>query len=286
MRARTIHSVPVTDAPIALRSPRLFLLCTVALTAFLTVAAPAAGEQQSSSSGQVRATFFYYEASEVGFEDLWLTIDRAGLTAYDELVRARYCEEPWCYPASIDRNSVHVRDLDGDDEPEVLLDLFTGGAHCCFVTQIFSFDGFGYRKAREHNWGDPGYRLSDLDADGSPELRTADPRFAYRFAAYAFSRFPLKILRWRDGRLVNVTRRFPALIRRDAKRWMRTYRRARIEPQGALAAWAADQYSLGRRAKALRVVRREIRSGKLRTMPGSSRFARKLDRKLRRWGYY
>jgi hypothetical protein len=52
-----------------------------------------------------------------------------------------------------------------------------------------------------------------------------------------------------------------------------------------LAAWAADQYRLGRRARALRFVRREVRSGRLRHMRGRRGFARRLDRQLRRWGY-
>lgn len=36
-------------------------------------------------------------------------------------------------------NPVKVRDLDADGEPEVLLGLYTGGAHCCFYTLVFRY---------------------------------------------------------------------------------------------------------------------------------------------------
>jgi hypothetical protein len=84
-----------------------------------------------------------------------------------------------------------------------------------------------------------------------------------------------------------VTKRMRDTVRADARRWMRAYRKApaRYEPQGVLAAWAADQYLLGRRRQALRFVRRAVRSGKLRAMPRAAGFPRRLDSTLRRWGY-
>jgi hypothetical protein len=30
-----------------------------------------------------------------------------------------------------------VRDLDGDGEPEVLVDFYWGGVHCCFYTDVY-----------------------------------------------------------------------------------------------------------------------------------------------------
>jgi hypothetical protein len=167
----------------------------------------------------------------------------------------------------------------------VLLDLFTGGAHCCLLTQVFAFDGSTYRKVTEHDWADAGYRLTDIDGDGTPEFKSADARFAYRFAAFAFSGFPIRILHWRDHRFADATGRFRKLVRKDARRWMRIYRHADFEPQGALAPWAADQYRLGHRRYARRVVRRAVTTGKLHTMLGAQSFPRRLDRTLRRWGY-
>jgi hypothetical protein len=122
------------------------------------------------------------------------------------------------------------------------------------------------------------------------EFVSADDRFAYAFTAYAFSALPLQILSFRRDRFTDVTADHPAHVRADARRWRRAYRRARPDafPQGVLAAWAADQYRLGRRAQALAHVRREARHGKLRAAMGArraQRFPRRLDRTLRRWGY-
>ena len=38
-----------------------------------------------------------------------------------------------------DSRSIGLRDLDGDGEPEVLLELFSGGANCCLSTLIYRY---------------------------------------------------------------------------------------------------------------------------------------------------
>ena len=79
---------------------------------------------------------------------------------------------------------MRLRDLDGDREPEVIVDLFTGGAHCCSVSAIYSFaEGSGKYAPLRHNWRDAGYRLQDLRDDGKLELRTRDARFGYRYSS-------------------------------------------------------------------------------------------------------
>ena len=62
---------------------------------------------------------------------------------------------------------LQVVDLDADGEPEVLVDAYTGGAHCCALTEILRFDGAAYAPA-ETTWGNFGYALKDLDGDGPP----------------------------------------------------------------------------------------------------------------------
>jgi len=168
-----------------------------------------------------------------------------------------------------------------------VLDLYWGGAHCCFLAEVFNDAGGIYGKAAERNFGDFGYRLKDLDGDRRSEFVGSDFRFDYEFSSFAFSGAPIRVYDWRQGRFRQVTRRFRAAIRADAALWMRRYRRAprAYEPQGVLAAWAADEYRLVRRAAALRFIRREIRPGKLSTLPGRRTFVHHLDRVLRRWGY-
>jgi hypothetical protein len=135
-----------------------------------------------------------------------------------------------------------------------------------------------------HNFGDPGFRLKDLDGDGRPEWVTGDDAFAYTFTAYAFSGLPVQILRYSAGTFSDVTNGFPAQIQTDAVRWLKRYRHARHAKDGTqlgvLAAWAADEYRLGRRAQALSYLHSEARKGFVK-----ARFVRRLDHFLRKRGY-
>ena len=138
---------------------------------------------------------------------------------------------------------VTVRDLDGDGEPEVLIDLFTGGAHCCFYTVILRYDGGTYRGTVAF-WGDPDYSLrADLDRDGRPELVTADDRFAYAFTFYAASVLPIRIESYDHGTLTDVTSRFPSLVRAEAASLCAEY----LKERGAGRATCAGSWPPGSR---------------------------------------
>ncbi|HYX13193.1 MAG TPA: hypothetical protein VE944_02275 [Nostoc sp.] len=104
-----------------------------------------------------------------------------------------------------------------------------------------------YIKIR-HEWGNGGYRLRDLDKDGLPEFDSQDDHFAYAFTAYAGSGYPLQIWHYRQGKMVDVTRRYPKLISNHASELWQTYTQARQQGddgKGFLAAYLADKYLLG-----------------------------------------
>jgi hypothetical protein len=262
----------------------------VALAASLIAAGPAAADEYTASSGQVAATFSFEQPADYEYTDLWLTVSRAGAIVFDDPLSILSCEEPYCVPGPVFQDGgITVRDLDGDAEPEVIADVFTGGAHCCMASEILRWDGTVYRP-RERNWADVGYRLTDTDRDGLPEFKTADARFAYVFASFADSRFPLRILKYRDGTFTNVTRANKRLVRTDAAKLRREYRRRRngSVSLGVLAAWTADQYLLGRRRAAHRFLKTEARAGRLRSFegwPSGRAYIRVLKKRLRRWGY-
>jgi hypothetical protein len=252
----------------------------------------AGAEDQTSANGNVSATFSFARDDDThSVADLWLTITRGGETLYDDAPDVGDCDSyDSCGPASAERDSIRVRDLDGDGEPEVLLDLYWGGAHCCFFANVYSFDGSGYSSV-SRNFADAGYRLGDIDADGIPEFVSADARFAYRFTSFASSLFPLQILSLFEGRFYDQTDQYPDRLKADAKRAWHHYRHALrgndYEPRGAIAAWAADEYRLGRRASAMRTLRSLARHRQLPgTLPKSQQsFVRKLDGFLPRTGY-
>ena len=115
-----------------------------------------------------------------------------------------------------------MRDLDGG-EPEVLVDLYTGGAHCCSFTLILRWDAAAQRyRSTLGYWGNYGTRLVDLDHDGLPEFSAFDERFVYEYTAYVFSSAPIRDLR-ATGRASSWTSRGGS--RRRSRRARRPTRR-------------------------------------------------------------
>jgi hypothetical protein len=191
--------------------------------------------------GQVRATLTF-EKVRYDFRRIELTIVRPGTRFTHRFDRA-YFVPP----------KLHVRDLDADREPEVWVDTYTGGAHCCNVTRMFHFVAAQARYAGTvHTWGNVDYSVTDLNRDGRPELVSSDDRFAYVFTSFAGSLFPIGIWHIEKGRLVDVTRLFPNTVKRDRAKLAKTYstfRREDVDVRGVLAAWMADMSLLGEENK-------------------------------------
>ena len=89
-----------------------------------------------------------------------------------------------------------------------------GGAHCCSITLILRWDAGCTPVPLEARL------LGQLRHDASPTSTTTgcpsssayDERFIYTYTAYVFSAAPPQIFDYRQGKLVDVTRKFP---RRD-----------------------------------------------------------------------
>jgi hypothetical protein len=206
--------------------------------------------------------------------------------AWDKALTVNGCRKPFCKPGD-----VQVVDLDANGEPEVLVDVFSGGAHCCDLVQLFTFTDGAY-KLTQRNFADPGYSIDDVDADGRPELVSADARFAYAFASFAATGMPLQIFQVDGGKFVDVTAGHPALVRKDAAFYYRQWRKAKgkrsMEPLGALAAWVADMEVLGEGDKADAELKTALKRGWLKTLKGWSsgrKFVRELDAFLKKTGY-
>jgi hypothetical protein len=251
---------------------------------------------ESATKGNVRADLSYVKVVEsAGFttyRDLRLTISRDGQVV-ESRQPPRWGSFNLLWPGSSWKNSksVHVADLDGDDEPEVTVDLYTGGAHCCRMLYAYRWNGTAYA-AQQMQTGSSLYSQRDLDADGRPEWITADPRFEYLFTSFAGSAVPLRIYDYRDGNFVAVTGKFPSLVRKDATRWWRIYQRRPSsnysdDNRGFLAAWAADMCLLGEGARVWPTLAAANRQGKLggQGSPTGLAYIGKLRQKLRAFGY-
>ena len=269
------------------------VLATLALAAPAHARVPAGS--RSVSAGAVTATLSW-SAGDFFAGRPALRIVRAGVVAFDAPL-ASACRA--CTSLADPETALSVTDLDGDGEPEILVDTYTGGAHCCTVTPIFRWTGAGYRRLTA-SFGNVGYSLEDLDHDGRPEFVTADDSFAYAFTAFAFSAFPLRILDYgtdRGGRtalLRDVTSSYPALVAKEAAGLRHDVaRRGRgDDARGLIAAYVADLYRLGRRAQAAAYLDSALRRGLLDSpdpgfdiWPARARYVRTLRRFLRSHGY-
>jgi streptogramin lyase len=209
-----------------------------------------------SEAGATRATLVYrrddaFPRGSDWFTDARLRISRGGKELFSEVVPPDP-EGTQAYGVFGETSSFAVRDLDGDDEPEVMLELNWNGTHCCDWSRIYRYDA-----ARDtyvpvnHMWGNDSAlpKLDDLDGDGRPEFVSQDDRFAYDFGGYAASVRPIQIWSYRQGRFHDVTRRYPTRIKRDSEETWRLYVKGRARRDGSargiLPAWAADEYMLG-----------------------------------------
>ena len=249
----------------------LSALVVLALTPVLAspAAAQVASGSKTLSSGPVTATLSW-QGSDADFvaTNPHLRIDRNGVTWLDADLE-RQCQ--LCGGVAAPETALHLDDLDGDGDPEVLVDLYTGGAHCCATTLVWYLkflSAMSYDR-RVLSLGNAGYRLKDLDGDGKPEILTADNGFAYEFAPFAYDWFPPLIYDWRGHAFADVTRHFPKRIRADLAAIRKALPQARRDgdPRGLIAAYVADEFLLGRRQAALRYLRSALRRGDLRAVP-------------------
>ena len=220
---------------------------TLALSASAGAAPAGAGHQTASSDGW-RASFTFVKTSDLQYSKLHLTVRHGAELVLDQPVRSSLPGVgDRLQPGGIyNRSSLSFRDLNADGSKELLLALYTGGAHCCFLEQVFDFAGAKPRKT-EFDFADAGETVKVLG--GQVVFVTRDDSFAYQFTDYADSGAPVQIWAYDGGRFTNVTRSHEPAIAKDATFWWKQYRaqvKRRGDVRGILAAWAADEALLGR----------------------------------------
>ena len=254
------------------QGPRLSgALALVLVLAGLVGVVPAGASTYRASAADVTATLSY-QGSYPTARHTTLTISRAGREVYHGAVRASLCGD-LCWPAPTygpgSANPLRVVGLRAGS-PDVVLGLYSGGAHCCFVMEVFAPSSTSRYAMTEVDLGDPGGRLEVLPGSPFAAIVTADDAFAYAFTDFAASGLPLQILRFNGHGVTNVTRQYPSLLRADAAGWLAAfYAQASShyrDSVGVIAAWAADQYLLGRARAADLFLGQQARAGHLNSL--------------------
>ncbi|QLE58435.1 hypothetical protein [Nostoc sp. TCL26-01] len=256
----------------------LVSLAIVGATSVITDTAKA--ETITGQLGNIRAEISFDKPEEYQYKNVRLQIIRAGKTVLDQkLSQENEYDKPI---GGLFTDKIPVLNLDGDKEPEVIADFFTGGAHCCVYSLIYRYDRTsGQYKSMRQEWGNGGYRLQDLDKDGIPEFDSRDDRFAYAFTSYAASAYPLQIWQYRQGKMVDVTRRYPKLIANHASELWKEYNKIKQQDDGKgfLAAYLADKYLLGQGQDGWRRVQQVYRKS------DKAQYFAQLRKFLRETGY-
>jgi hypothetical protein len=99
-------------------------------------------------------------------------------------------------------------DLTGDGRPNVLIEGYSMGAHCCFSYVLVAL-GEEAEVVWSASTADASLDLVDLDGDGVPEALTHDMGYAYDLCSFAESPAPIVVLAWRDGTYRVANRAFP-----------------------------------------------------------------------------
>jgi hypothetical protein len=263
----------------------------LAVPAAASAAGTAAPVTETAASGAVAATFTHQDAGEGEWKDMKITITRAGVAAYSGMPKVPGCAAPYCAPYGpvAEQPSLSVADVSGDGEPEVIVNMYSGGAHCCEIALILRWSGNAY-KVVTHNFGDPGYELVAATDGGPAQFLTGDDRFAYEFTDYADSALPFKAYRLMDGAFSDQTLSYRSSIEADAARLKKAYNRLRDSRRslGVLAAYVADEYQLLRRTQADAFLSHELKAGKLKGVgpwPHGKAYIKLLKKDLKAWGY-
>ncbi|NOY98190.1 MAG: hypothetical protein GXP40_03160, partial [Chloroflexi bacterium] len=124
--------------------------------------------------GAYAVRYWHDPNSDFGFDDIVL-IERAGMQSIR--IETASAIEP-----------LTGSDLNGDGYPEVIIETYSGGAHCCFGTQVYSLGATPVLILQKPE-SNAGGQFQDLDGDGVYEFVTYDDLFAYQYCPYAVSPF-------------------------------------------------------------------------------------------------
>jgi hypothetical protein len=263
----------------------------LALTAALAASALAATRTIQGVAADGLQAAFSFTGTSPTVHDARLTIIKGTRTVYDRRVTSKACGR-LCGPAEVGRNahSVGIAALQAHAPAEVILELFSGGANCCFIDQVFSYDRAHNTFVKtEHDFGDAGALIKPIGPHRRLQFRSADPAFKYAFTDGADSGEPVQVWQFADRAFADVTRSHPGLIRKDAARWFGLFKAHIANGVGLIAAWAADEELLGNDALVQSMLSSEAGRGDLRSgqsgEPTGQAFITNLNHLLVQYGY-
>jgi hypothetical protein len=193
-------------------------------------------ETDRAASGNVVAELTHRET-----DNFRVKITRDGAVLYDRPIGGRCNEFCMATESALTGQHIGFRDLDGNGEPEVIVDVHTGGTSCCVVVFAFGYDAAANTYRREQLDTGAGFVVRDYNRDGVLELVGDDFRFRGLFTCGACGPRPIRIWHYGPRRFEAVTRDFPDKVRSHARRLRGFYARVRRRGEARHGRIAAEQ---------------------------------------------
>ncbi|MDJ0542876.1 MAG: hypothetical protein PX637_00705, partial [Microcystis sp. M53601_WE4] len=143
---------------------------------------------------------------------------------------------------------VELIDLDNNGIDEIIVSTYSGGAHCCTSLVIYTWQKDKFIREETGFLDGSGGSFEDLDGDNNYEFVTVDNAFLYAFSSYAASFPPSRIYTFQQGKLADVTRKYPQELRKTLAAMLKAFQLAKkekAEVNGILAGYVAQKILLG-----------------------------------------
>lgn len=192
------------------------MIRTVLLTGLLAVGLPAVAQPEAQTSLQLDADMEAFEDQELSLGPVTVVASYRPID-FEADIQEDNLQLDLYYQGQLQESvtdtahmfgSVDLEDLDSDGNPEVVLQTYTGGAHCCMAITTYTWQNDQFQSIVFDYLDAGGGIFEDLDDDGLTEFVTLDNAFFYTFSSYAGSYPPSVILTFQDGAYIDTTTQF------------------------------------------------------------------------------
>ncbi|MCA9838256.1 MAG: hypothetical protein KC422_15160 [Trueperaceae bacterium] len=119
-------------------------------------------------------------------------------------------------------------DINKNGIPDIEIQSFSGGAHCCFGTTVLELSSPA-AVIFDHPFSECPAVAEDLDNDGIPEYQSCDDRWAYEYCSYAESPLPTVVWRWNGDVYELASQDYPQAYQAELSRALELFLSLRAE---------------------------------------------------------
>jgi hypothetical protein len=232
------------------------ILRSALLAGLLTVPLPALAQSEVKTSLELDSEMGAFDSQELSLGPVRVVASYQPID-FDADVQEDNLQLDLYYNGELQRSitetvymfgSVDLNDLDNDGTPEVLLQAYTGGAHCCMAITTYTWQDDQFKPIYFDYLDGGGGRFEDLDGDGLTEFVTLDNAFFYTFSSYAGSYPPSLVLTFQDGEYSDTTNQFNQRLGSTAWNMYQSLEQREedgYEINGLLAGYVAQKIRLG-----------------------------------------